>query len=326
MILLACAERALPYGARSEDCGGCHAEHYAEHAVSGHGVGGSAVFDALLPRVEEAWGSLARQQCEGCHRPGFGEDPAVGCVACHAAVGNHGEYDGRLAVDLDAPLAGPLGAAIATDAHRSTRRALLGDASLCGSCHEVRGPELFVEETLSEHRAAGGDEGCVDCHAPPVADRAWVEGGPVRAATDHHYVGFTPREGGEAATLALLRRALELRVEGDELLLHNRGAGHVVPTGVSFLRELWVEADGEPILRLGATPTRAGEPVVLITDADAVEPGGLAPGESARAEVPEGTQILRLRGRAVRGEILDALALDGEDWPIHEIAAWELQP
>lgn len=341
------ATEALPYGARSEDCASCHADHADEWRTSPHArAAASPVFAAMLPAVENAWGVVARQRCEGCHAPAHGGDDGIGCVSCHAAVGNQAERDGLLDVELAAPLAGPLGhAGIATDAHRSAPRTLLSNESLCGTCHEITGPGLLREPTLSEYRAspeAVAGMTCIDCHAPPVDDRALTAETPVRRSRSHAFVGFDPPWGAEpaeaaaaaAATRELLASALALRIETlpdgtREVVVENVGAGHRVPTGAAFLRDLWVdlELDGvavpAPILRIGDQPTREGRPVALLTDADAVTICSLAPGETTRAALPPATRIVaRLRGRAVRSTVLEALGIAelAGQLPTHEIA------
>lgn len=317
LTLWACAEPALPYGAASASCASCHPDHAAEWAGSGHGSSASSpVFTAILPRVEAAWGGFARDTCEGCHAPGArgdeGLDPDdIGCVSCHAAVGNHGAADAALAVDLSQPLAGPLGAAaVPTDAHTSVDRGFLTSPDLCGTCHEVTGPGLLVEDTLGEYAASPSAEaglGCVDCHAPVVPDRPSTPYTPARTSHDHRFVGVA----------GLLPGALSLTVTDTGVTVTNLVGGHSVPTGVSWLRDVWVDVDGQaaPLLRLGDQPLADGVPVALITDADEVRPGGLAAGEAVTVAWPEGVTspvTVHLRARAVRPEVLDALGLDAD--------------
>jgi len=310
-LLLACAPpEGLPLGSTAADCAACHPDHAAEWRGSAHAVGGSHAFDAWLPEVEAAWGGFAADRCVGCHRPGFGGDEGVGCVACHAAVGNHGEADGALAVDLSAPLSGPFGATAApTVAHSSTPRELLGSDSLCGTCHEVTGPGLLHETTLSEHRAAGG-EGCVECHAPRVVDRPLVPGGAPRPSRDHRF-GLEDGLYGEALALTV-----EPRGEERVLVLRAEGATHDVPTGAAFVRrwrvELAVEAAASTtILSLGDDPLWAGAPVALVTDADEVRPGRLGAGEEVEWGLPaQGAVEARVWVEAVRTEVADALGVE----------------
>jgi hypothetical protein len=330
LLLAGCGEPpGLPLGSRAGDCTPCHTEAAEGWASSRHGQSAaSPVFQALLPRVEASWGGASRERCVACHAPGHGGDEAVGCVSCHAAVGNRGEANGALIVDLDAPLAGPSHGAAPTPAHRTTRRAFLTSASLCGTCHEVHGPALLEEPTLSEFRAspfAAGDS-CLDCHRGPAGAR-------------HRFVGVEPpwgapperaRQAAEEAR-ALWAQALHLELlqrDGVSVArLTNRGAGHAVPTGVTFLRDVWVDAAWtdaagrsfpEPrVLELGARLTRNGTPVALITDATDVTPQSLAPGETREVLLtppPEATPPVRLavtlKARAVRAAALSALALD----------------
>jgi hypothetical protein len=340
---------ALPLGDDAESCGGCHEEHRDQWRGSAHARSArSPVFRALLPEVERAWGAPARRRCEGCHAPEHSSDEGIGCLSCHAAVGNHAERDGRLAVDPTRPLAGSLPDPQPTLAHRSEPRGFLGSPSLCGTCHELTGPALVEEPTLSEYRAspqAAASITCADCHLPddgvrPVSNDATR----ARPTTSHRFVGFDPPWGAppeEAAaaaarTRALLATALSLELApaegGVEVVVTNVGAGHAVPTGATTLRDLWVdvEVDGEPVaprvLRLGDRPMAGDHPVALLTDADRVAKGSLPPGASRRVFVPaaaDAAVVARLRGRAVRDEVLEALGLGHRrgEVPTLEIAA-----
>jgi hypothetical protein len=332
---VACAPgpEALPFGTSADACAECHPDHAEAWAGSAHATSGtSPVFTALLPEVEATWGSRAREACEGCHMPEHGDDVGIGCVSCHAAVGNHGTSDGRLAVDLDAPLSGPLGdAAMPTAAHGSTSRTLLTDATLCGTCHEVTGPALFVETTYTEHLEHNDGNRCVDCHATPIADGPWVDGGAPRRRTDHSFVGLNSPSN-LSGMETLLRSSLRLTVEpsedgGRDAVVTHVGSGHGIPTGVSFLRDLWLEADvdGVPtrLLTLGSTATRHDAPVALLTEADAVTDHRLLPGAGLRAAIPtDAPTTLRLRARAYRSDLLQALDLAAleQTLPTYEIA------
>lgn len=345
---------ALPLGSRAEDCATCHVAQYSEWSESRHAASAtSPLFEALLPRVAEAWGPVARDRCVSCHAPGHGGDEAIGCVSCHAAVGNRGEQNAALVVDLDAPLVGPFSDADPTAAHGTTTRTLLRSAVLCGTCHEVRGPGLLDEPTLSEHRGSPQAESgtsCVDCHmraldAEPVALGATR----ARPRREHRFVGVDPAWGGSAEDAAraevdareLLASALTIsirRVDAAhaEVLLQNVGAGHDLPTGAAFLRDIWVDVDvidarGRAfelprVIELGTRMLRDDHEVALVTDADRLEPRGIAPGASRAAvlEIPaDATLPVRVeaavRARAVRADTLQALSLPS--LPVLEVAA-----
>ncbi len=287
-LLLACA----PPPERSADaCASCHQDQHAAWGDSAHGQGRSDVFDAWLPEVRRAWGPEAADRCVSCHEPGFVEGEGVGCVACHAAVGNRGEADGALEVDLRAPIAGRPGG----DApHEVVRRPLLSSSSLCATCHEVTGPSLLVERTGSEHAAWGGSETCAGCH---------LRG---------HTFAVEPLFA-EGVTLEVSTADGAVRVE-----VRNAGAGHAVPTGAAFLRDLWVDLSFAPrVLEIGPRPARGGVPVPLLTDADGTIGEALAPGETASVVVPlppdvdpDTVEATLWYGR-YRPELLEALRVTG---------------
>jgi hypothetical protein len=333
---------ALPYGASTESCATCHAAQAAEVAYAPHATSGtSPVFEALLPRVAERWGDRAHDACVRCHSPGHGGDVGIGCVSCHAAVGNNGSRDGLLVVDLDAPLAGPFDDPSPNAAHASTTRGLLSSPELCGTCHEVTAPGLLDEPTLTEHLASPAAElgiGCIDCHMPDEPRGEIASGaGRARIGRSHRFVGVDPpwgapeevaRENNEQAR-ALLASAVALSLEpGDApgevvVVLENRALGHAVPTGAAFLRDLFVDVvvtreDGTTetlsrVAELGTELLAHGVPVSLVTDADEARARALRPDETRRIAVLVGEGALAVEAvfsvRAVRYDALDALGL-----------------
>lgn len=321
LALWSCGPHAGLQETRAEACGACHAQQYTEWSASRHAQSHSSpVLAALLPRVEAAWGTAARARCVSCHTPSFGGDTTVGCVTCHAAVGNRGELNGALVVDVDAPLAVPPDGGVGAP-HATTPRGLLTSASLCGTCHEVHGPGLLLETTLTEFRASGADDTrCAACH---------LQG------TGHRFVGVDPAWGASPevaatatrASLALLQQALSLTAKGSTLSVKNVGASHAVPTGIALVRDVWVDVELTDeagahvwlprLVELGSRLTRDGVPVSLATDADRIEPRGLAPGEArtvalARTEglIGQVTAHATLHARALAEGALTALALE----------------
>ncbi len=313
-------ERGLTSSPESGACASCHPSQHDAWRLSGHATGGSSpVFKAMLPHVEAAWGVGARQRCESCHEPGHAPDGGIGCVSCHAAVGNRETADGQLHVDLTAPIGGPFADASPSEAHGSRRSPFLGAPDLCGTCHEVTGPELFVEPTFAEFHAspaAAAGATCQSCHMPALAPGPAVPGGATRALASHAFVGFDPPWGASeseasaaaSATRELLAAALQLDAravpaesgEGAafEVSLAHGAAGHAVPTGLGMVRDIHVEvtvtdATGDPLLeespsslRLGDQPVdAAGAPVALPTQAHKVEHRRLQPGEVRRVRV-----------------------------------------
>jgi hypothetical protein len=336
-------------------CGTCHTEEYAAWRSSPLATSGtSPVFQALSARAGAAWGSASENRCVACHRPGYGGDHGIGCVACHSATGNLANRDGLLVVDTTRPVSGPFANPLPTPAHGSEAYGFLESPDLCGTCHEVTGPALFQEPTLTQFEAspaAAGGATCATCHMPSLASAPIAPGtGTARPRAGHAFIGMDPPWGAPAAvaaaaaasTLALLRSGLTLsaRGDGDGLAVTvGNGAGHAVPTGVAFLRGVWVDVDfadargasatAASVVSLGSQPTRGGVPVPLITDADAVTESALAPGATTSVHVdlpgaltPPLRAVITLRARAVRPGILDALGLDRDAAlvPTHEVA------
>jgi hypothetical protein len=346
--LAACSAGAT-YDPRAESCGGCHATEHAEWSSSRLAAGAgskstSPVFQAMLGRVEAAWGSVARARCVSCHAPGFGGDAAIGCVTCHAATGNRGVANAAMVVDLDAPIATTRAPAGATP-HATEVRGYLGSPDLCGTCHSVHGPGLFEETTYDELRTGGGGA-CVTCHMARGAD----------GHVDHRFVGVDPpwgasteaRERAARDAEALIARALRLSLRsgdagGTVVSLANVGGGHAVPTGVTFLRDYWVDvrvvdATGHAfelprVLTLGARVTHNGAEVELPTDADRIEPSTIANGAAREVQLapPAGaiaplSWTATLRAKAIGDRAITALDLAARAFevPLLEVATARL--
>jgi hypothetical protein len=355
-IALGCSPAAagITGDAGAAACGACHTGEYAEWSGSRLATSGmSPVFLGLAASATAAWGEQAGARCVACHEPGFGGDHGIGCVACHSATGNLAERDGLLTVDTDAPISGPFDDPTSTPAHGSRADALLVSPALCGTCHEVTGPGLLHETTKTEYEASSAGAagaGCISCHM--LAE----EPGPVargetrsRPRADHSFIGVDPPWGASPqvaraaalSTVQLLRFGLALQAvragDGFDVTLTNR-AGHAVPTGAAFLRSIWVDvelagADGAvagvpSVIELGSQPTRDGEPVALITQADAVQSNELLPGASRTAHITAPLTLMEpvravatLRMRAIRPDVLGALGLANRsaEVPTHEV-------
>lgn len=282
LTLTACGSAPAP---TQEQCVSCHTTAADAWSTSAHGnANRSALFSALLPRVEARWGAQERARCESCHAP-------VTCVTCHLAVGNNGEANRALVIDDDAAVA-TSSMPDAAAPHRTVTRSFFRSASLCGTCHEVRTPHL-VEETLTEYRASdrAGEDSCATCH---------FDG--------HRFEGASP---------ALLARALELAVTSSEVRLTNVGAAHAVPTGQLGLREVWVDvtviddsgAVHEFSRALDLTADLGGADV--FTEADTLVPHGLAANETRVFPISGSAARVsaRLYFRSVRATTARALGL-----------------
>jgi hypothetical protein len=123
----------------------------------------------------------------------------------------------------------------------------------------VPGTGLLAISTLDEYHASTyvGTSRCVDCHARKdasgVADHRFP-GGNVYLGKQY---GDTTLQMEQQQSLSSAVQLLPQRVAGGVLVtVKNRGAGHGFPTGVTDIREPWVEvqakdASGKPLARFG---------------------------------------------------------------------------
>ena len=203
----------------------------------------------------------------------------VGCDFCHtitghSRVGNSGFIVAPSNVKLG-PLKDPK-----PITHQAKYAAHFRKAELCGTCHQVTHPgngiklETTYEEWKNGPYAAKGII-CQDCHMtgklPPGDGTPSGIGKPVRHpgkaaamgphrphVSRHYFVGpnvtFAGAQGKEGEklrdlSLALLRKAAKLEILPPEagkprrlrVKVTNVGAGHSLPTGVTELREMWLD-------------------------------------------------------------------------------------
>jgi DNA-binding beta-propeller fold protein YncE len=233
-------------------CGGCHTAEYAAWKVSVHAHAGEDPMMLYCNGVEQgAAGPQFGRLCAGCHDPvgartgdsSFQTKRGVTCLGCH---------------DVTQPLqAGGNGDLEATPHDWSTDHKAWALASLeklrqptfCAGCHEqfVPGTGLTEISTIAEYEAGpyAGKTLCVDCHMPKsgsVADH--------RAPGGNVYLG---QRFGDATLVqeqtTHLKSVLAVdaeRVAGGVLVtLRNVGAGHGFPTGVTDIKQPWVQLEAK---------------------------------------------------------------------------------
>ena len=215
----------------------------------------------------------------------------VQCDFCHTITGHTRVANSGFVVRASDRKGGPLADARPVS-HRARHAPYFRSAELCGTCHQVVHPTngIKLETTYSEWKAspyAAAGVVCQDCHMTaglepkprqPVGTprrhpgQAARQGRQRAHVSQHYFVGpnlvFAPA-GSPLRKLSeqLLQRAgrVELGpVRRDskqrlslQLRVTNTGAGHYLPTGVTELRELWLEvtvrdATGRLLLHSGA--------------------------------------------------------------------------
>jgi YVTN family beta-propeller protein len=228
-------------------CGKCHVGEYEAWSASVHA---HAAADPMVDFCVAKEPSL-KGMCAGCHDPtrvrlGAGASAAtatgVTCITCHDAEGVLAAGgNGDLLTVAHADWAGG-------QSHKARASAALDrlrQPAFCGGCHEqfVPGTGLASISTLSEYHASPyeGTASCVDCHMPKANGMA-----------DHRFPGgnvFLGQAIGDDALVQAQQRNLASAVVleakrvagGVQIIVTNRGAGHAFPTGVTDIREPWVE-------------------------------------------------------------------------------------
>ena len=234
-------------------CGGCHQAEYAAWKNSVHAVAATDTMVKFCIGVES--GDLHGQDprlCAGCHDPvnaragdaTFKKPLGVTCLGCH-----------EVEREIRAGGNGDLGAASYdwTQNHKAGAIASLvklRQPEFCGGCHQqfVPGTGLVAISTLDEYHASpfAPATRCVDCHAPKDTN----------GVADHRFPGGNVYLGnviGDSTLLAEQQKNLQgslvlapTRVAGGVWVdVRNRGIGHGFPTGVTDIREPWIEVQAK---------------------------------------------------------------------------------
>lgn len=137
-------------------------------------------------------------------------------------------------------------------------------SEFCGMCHNVNHPKnnLSLQATYTEWKNSPyADQGtqCQDCHMAPSAGVAALDGLRRQHINAHSFVGgntLLPAFFGQNDTQGLveerLKSAAEVSITSTSsfapgalgsftINVTNKGAGHYLPTGVTELREMWLD-------------------------------------------------------------------------------------
>lgn len=206
----------------------------------------------------------------------------VTCEACHKVTDVVRPYNAGHVLDEFSAMRGPIADPVESGYHASEHTTLLGSPRLCGSCHDVvERSGLDLERPFAEWSEAppgSAKKTCQSCHMPEYEGQA-AEEGPVREQLhSHRFIGvdlpltddFVSPE--ELARMRhdvrrLLSGAASVRLHaapavarGQQLDLYvdlkNHIEAHNLPTGSTFIRQLWLEvtatdAEGNVVYRTG---------------------------------------------------------------------------
>lgn len=212
---------------------------------------------------------------EAPRNPGDTKVPAVEaegvqCEFCHTITGHSEVKNGGYVLRPSSTLLGPLEDASSTF-HEIETSSYYRQAEYCGTCHAVTHPTngIVLEATYNEWREGPyASEGvvCQDCHMTEGmtkrVERPGLAGrdGPRRDHISHHtclgpnilFANTEEHREQRERSLELMRRAAKLDVgtllrrDGKILLplsVTNVGAGHYLPTGVTEIREMWLDVE-----------------------------------------------------------------------------------
>ncbi|MFO7766535.1 MAG: multiheme c-type cytochrome [Pelovirga sp.] len=190
----------------------------------------------------------------------------VSCDFCHTVTGIEQTYNLGHVSDP-----GPIKYADRGDGsspyHDVAFSELHRDAAFCGSCHNVRHPvtDVAVIDTYDDWKSGPyAEQGvvCQDCHMTPTPGVGTNPGKSSPIGQERDNVAFHSFSGGSVVAQrnmgheqqaqmsdeflkAAARLSLEPEINGEMLELtvnvDNVGAGHKIPTGVTYIRKMWLE-------------------------------------------------------------------------------------
>ena len=233
-------------------CGQCHQAEYQAWQKSAHAHAAADTMVKFGMGVEQQLrGKQYSRQCAGCHDPvslrlgdsSLASGRGITCLGCHDTerlirAGGNSDLE-QATHDW-------------TQGHMkraAQQLEYLKTPDFCAGCHQqfVPGTGIVAIDTLGEWQASpfasgSGSRTCVDCH---MAD----DGTGVHdhsAAGGNVYMAQAFGEADFATTVAKrLSSAIRLQAspaqDGVHVLVMNVGAGHAFPTGVTDVREPWVE-------------------------------------------------------------------------------------
>lgn len=196
------------------------------------------------------------------------ENEGIQCDFCHMIDGVKETRNSGYTVKPSRTKLGPYADSVSSF-HGTAFSPLFKSSDLCGTCHDVTHPVngILLEATYTEWKESPyAEEGvtCQDCHmtegltAKKLHPGKAGVGGPEREhVSKHYFVGpnliYANAPGAEKLkklSERLLRSSATVEIgsptktkDGFNLpvMVTNTGAGHYLPTGVTELRQLWLE-------------------------------------------------------------------------------------
>ena len=278
-----CGAEGVAHGATAkftpaENCGACHEEIYRQWQTSAHSQAAvDPVFWRFFERAAQERKDLSAGACLTCHSPvgsvnkEFHTTGAVAfpvnlsslakegvtCDFCHTIPG--GEYFGknigpgvyRYGHPGDTAVKQGTHADAVTPEHATAVSKFLKDPEFCGICHKFTHPvsDVVWQDTYAEWKAgpyAREGRTCQDCHMPEYTGQS-ATNAPTRADLSAHvFPGSRSDMIKKAASVALwagVKQTGASRSLSVKALVTNSGSGHLMPTGLPGIRQMWVEVE-----------------------------------------------------------------------------------
>jgi hypothetical protein len=258
----------------SAHCRTCHSQIYDQWSGSTHSNAfHDPLYQAVVRKVEEKSQGNLTSFCISCHAPlatltnsvpekPFDEKKAssllsdgVSCEFCHTTSGTEVRVQ---KLSLGAYLFPRVGQTeilygrhsdAHTEAHPTQSSKFLLSPQLCGICHRFGHPVsgMAIQDTYVEWKQSPyAEQGtrCQDCHMPAYSGKVAAEGKERPELHAHVFLGGHTEMIRKAATLQV-HSGWSQKDRGGGLevsvVITNVGAGHLIPTGIPGIREMWLE-------------------------------------------------------------------------------------
>jgi hypothetical protein len=244
-----------------------------------HAFGG---VDPVMQRMNEvarveSGGQGIGESCVACHAPAAERaathttallEEGVSCDVCHSMTDVPPIADIAFLAELDpsGPKVAAMPAPVPNEAHESLQRPFFATSTQCAPCHQVNFPSgkglenTFVEWSNSNLSGMGIE--CQDCHMPEYSGQAAVDGPPRANLHRHMFTGVDyayeefrgiDLDAQKEEIRTLLQNSVTMTVHdisspapgspfNFQVTVLNDRTGHSIPSGVSFAREMWIEA------------------------------------------------------------------------------------
>lgn len=272
----------------ASNCQKCHEQIYEQWTTSMHSQAfRDPIYQVLLRRIDEDRQGRLTRFCVSCHaplatvtrsvpeklfdgqpRPALLEE-GVTCEFCHTIPGSELELKRSSLGSFVFPRTGQANtlygrhADAKTDDHPTAPSKFLISSELCGTCHRFGHPVsgMPIQNTYEEWKAspyAAEGKRCQDCHMPSYAGKTAKDGKERAELHAHVFKGGHTEMILKAATVQLTSNWKGGSKETLNVVasVSNVGAGHMIPTGVPGIREMWLEVSIRSGSQVAATQKR----------------------------------------------------------------------